>query len=76
MGPAGDQTASVADAMLLADVLRDLPPRQRAVVTLRYLEDLSYADIASVCGCTEAAARSVARYALESIRKAIPEAQR
>ncbi|MDR1634696.1 MAG: SigE family RNA polymerase sigma factor [Bifidobacteriaceae bacterium] len=75
-GPTGDPTASVTDAMLVADLLGGLPSRQRAIVVLRYLEDLTYADIASVCGCTEAAARSVARYALESMRKMAPEAQK
>src|SRR4051812_33685946 len=33
--------------------LRALPPRQRLVVFLRYFGDLSYVDIAAVCGISE-----------------------
>jgi RNA polymerase sigma-70 factor (ECF subfamily) len=37
----------------LAEALRALPPRRRLVVFLRYFADLSYADIAYVCGISE-----------------------
>jgi RNA polymerase sigma factor (sigma-70 family) len=51
----------------LAAALRDLPPRRRLVVFLRYFADLSYAEIAFVCGISEgtvAAALNQARAAL------------
>jgi len=34
----------------LADALRALPPRRRLIVFLRYFADLSYAEIADLCG--------------------------
>jgi RNA polymerase sigma-70 factor (ECF subfamily) len=37
----------------LAAAIRSLPPRRRLVVLLRYVGDLSYADIARVCGISE-----------------------
>jgi RNA polymerase sigma-70 factor (ECF subfamily) len=37
----------------LADALRRLSPRRRLVVFLRYFGDLSYAQIAEVCGISE-----------------------
>jgi RNA polymerase sigma-70 factor (ECF subfamily) len=37
----------------LAAALRELPPRRRLVIFLRYFADLSYADIAYVCGISE-----------------------
>jgi RNA polymerase sigma-70 factor (ECF subfamily) len=51
----------------IAAALRALPPRRRLVVFLRYFADLSYAEIAFVCGISEgtvAAALSQARAAL------------
>lgn len=42
------EALSVRDGLLRA--LRSLPPRQRAVVVLRYLEDLSEADVAAGAG--------------------------
>jgi RNA polymerase sigma-70 factor (ECF subfamily) len=38
---------------LLAEALRRLPPQRRLVVFLRYFADLSYADVASLCGIRE-----------------------
>jgi RNA polymerase sigma-70 factor (ECF subfamily) len=37
----------------LADAMRRLPRKRRLVVFLRYFGDLSYADIAEVCGISE-----------------------
>jgi RNA polymerase sigma-70 factor (ECF subfamily) len=37
----------------LADALASLPPRRRLVVFLHYVADLSYADVAAVCGVSE-----------------------
>ena len=46
-----------------------LPPKQRTAVTLRYLGDLPYADIASVMSISEPAARQNVRAGLASLRK-------
>ena len=43
--PAGDPR--------LADAVRALAPRQRLIVFLRYFADLSYTEIAAVCGIAE-----------------------
>jgi len=51
----------------LAAAVRKLPPRRRLLVFLRYVGDLSYRDIAHVCGISEgtvAAALAQARVAL------------
>ena len=37
----------------LADALASLPPRRRLVVFLRHVADLSYAEIAVICGISE-----------------------
>ena len=56
----------------LAEALRALPPRRRLIFFLRYFADLSYQEIADVCGISEgtvaaslAQARSAVAHALE-----------
>lgn len=52
---------------ILAAALRNLPPRRRLVVFLRYFADLSYAEIADICEMSEgtvAATLAQARAAL------------
>jgi RNA polymerase sigma factor (sigma-70 family) len=67
--PVADGTSRVDDADMAARLVRQLPARQRAAVTLRYLEEREYAEIAEVMNTTEANARSLVRHALKSLRK-------
>ncbi len=53
--------------------VRALPPRQRAVLTLRHAGDLTYAEIATVLGSSEDAARRAAADGLKSLRKELPD---
>jgi len=53
-------------------LLGRLPCRQRAVLVLRYYEDLADAEIATILGCAPATVRSQADRALATLRQALP----
>lgn len=55
----------------LRTALRALPERQRAVVVLRYYEDLPEQQVAQAMGCSVTAARSLVFRAMETLRTQI-----
>lgn len=59
----------VGERAALLAALRQLPPRQRAVVVLRYWEDLTDAQIAVTLGCSPGTVRSQLSRALAKLRE-------
>jgi RNA polymerase sigma-70 factor, ECF subfamily len=57
----------IAQADLMWQALRQLPARQRAVMVLRYYEDLTGAEIATALGISEGAVKAHAHQALRSL---------
>jgi RNA polymerase sigma factor (sigma-70 family) len=53
----------------LWEAVRELPPKQRAAVVLRYVNDLSHREIAAVLDCSEAAARRSLHEGLTKLRE-------
>lgn len=63
-----DPASQVAEHDAMWRALGKLSDRERAVIVLRYYEDLDHASIAAALGVTESTARSTASRALASLR--------
>ena len=68
-----DEMAGVTARRDVVLALRALPPRQRAVVVLRYLDDLSEAETAAVLGCGVGTVKSQASRGLARLREALTD---
>jgi RNA polymerase sigma factor (sigma-70 family) len=60
---------------LLIRLLRQLPPRQRAVIVLRYWEQRPEAEVADLLGCTQGTVKSTANRGLRKLRELTKAAQ-
>ena len=56
----------------MATAIGQLPPRQRAIVTLRYLEDVSEKDVARILGCSQSTVSSQLSRGLSQLRRIYP----
>jgi len=63
-----DPAADVGERSALLTALAELPPRQRAVVVLRYVEDMTDAQVGALLGCSASTVRSQAARALAKLR--------
>ncbi|KPM53648.1 RNA polymerase subunit sigma-24 [Frankia sp. R43] len=67
-GVAGGEMSAVEDRADLARALSALPARQRAVVVLRYCEDLPEARVAQILGCSVGSVKTHASRGLARLR--------
>lgn len=67
-GPDGDPAEELASREAVWQLLLRLPPRARAVLVLRFFEDLDDATIAQVLGVAPSTVRSTASRALAGLR--------
>jgi RNA polymerase sigma-70 factor (sigma-E family) len=72
--PADSYTDPERDDALL-DALRMLPPRQRAVIALRYYDDLTEAQTAEILGCAIGTVKSQASAAMTRLRALLDESR-
>jgi RNA polymerase sigma factor (sigma-70 family) len=63
-----DRTAAVDLRLAMATALHGLPVRQRAVVVLRYFDDLTEAQVADALGCSVGTVKSQSFKALGQLR--------
>jgi RNA polymerase sigma-70 factor (sigma-E family) len=64
---------AVDSKVMLEQALRRLPPRQRAVLVLRYFEDLGVAQVAQILGVSVGTVKSQTHDALRRLRELAPE---
>jgi RNA polymerase sigma-70 factor (sigma-E family) len=67
--PAVPEPTDPADVMALRDAVTALPPRQRAVVVLRFYSGLSVAETADALGCPTGTVKSLTHLAIASLRQ-------
>jgi RNA polymerase sigma factor (sigma-70 family) len=66
---AAENTAMVDLRDVLVRLVQQLPPKQRAVIVLRYWEQRTEAETASLLGCSEGTVRSAAARGLRRLRE-------
>ena len=70
--PAQDQLVMVEARLALREALLALPPGKRAMLVLRYLEDLPEAQVADILGCSVGTVRSQTHKAIVQLRSVLP----
>lgn len=73
-GSVASDADGVATRHVLVDGLRSVPPRQRAVLVLRYLEGLDVAGTAAALGCSEGTVKSQTSHGLAALRAVLGDA--
>jgi RNA polymerase sigma-70 factor (sigma-E family) len=69
----GGSGPDVERRLVLRDALARLTPKQRAVLSLRFYEDLTEVQTAQVLGCSPNTVKSQTRQALERLRVLAPD---
>jgi RNA polymerase sigma-70 factor (ECF subfamily) len=72
---AHEQSVRRETAEIVREALDALPPHHRDVLALRYLERMSYKDIADALGCSLGTVKSRIHYALRSIALSLGDEQ-
>jgi RNA polymerase sigma-70 factor (sigma-E family) len=73
VAPTTDGTEATLRRLTILNALRVLTPRQRAVIVLRYFEDLTEAETAAILGCAVGTVKSQTRHALTRLRQLAPD---
>jgi RNA polymerase sigma-70 factor (sigma-E family) len=69
-----DEASSATDRLTLCDALVRLTPSQRAVLVLRFYEDLTEVQAAAALGISPNTVKSQTRVALQRLRELVPDA--
>ena len=70
-----DHDLHIEDRIVLLAALAKMPPRQRAVLVLRFWDDLDVADTAAALGCSEGTVKSQTARGLTHLRALLSESE-
>jgi len=65
----GTEMPDVALRLSIRSALQSLPPRQRAAIVLRYLEDRSVREVGDILGCSDVAVKQLVQRGLHALRQ-------
>ena len=66
-----DPSGDVDERLRMRAALRQVPPRQRATLVLRFLEGLSVDEVAEVLGCSPGTVKSQTKRGLDTLRNVL-----
>jgi RNA polymerase sigma-70 factor (sigma-E family) len=72
--PGSDEVGTATERLALRDALTRLAPKQRAVLLLRFYEDLTEVQAAAALGISPNTVKSQTRVALQRLRELVPDA--
>jgi RNA polymerase sigma-70 factor (sigma-E family) len=72
---AEDPAGGIADRLLLRDALATLPPKQRAIIVLRFLADRSIDDVAQILEIAPGTVKSQTHDGLTALRRLLGQAE-
>jgi RNA polymerase sigma-70 factor (sigma-E family) len=70
--PTGGSSDTTHDRMILREALSRMPARRRAVLVLRYFEELSVEETAAAMGCSTGTVKSQTARGLAALRELLP----
>jgi len=73
-GSLPDRADELVERHAVLDLLRQLSPRQRAVIVLRYFDDLSEYDVAQALGCSVGSVKQHTTRGLQRLRVLVHDA--
>ena len=64
-----DNQENIVDNIVLKDIIKNLEPRERDIITLRYFEDKTQSQVAKIIGVSQVQVSRIEKKVLSKIRE-------